>query len=200
MRPRGAELAGRCLLELLRQVRRTPDRDLRDDRRAAHAIGCAAIGWPLSRPDRSQGKEGARFAEAHRGHDRLCTSPLSCWTIRLVRGSRCAKARSFSKKPGLRVEGGVALVRFGCDAGFAPHARAGLPHGNRVRCLAGPDGKMDDEPKLNRNPTRWVREFPVERAAGAGRSASGASGAARHRCVSRQRPAPAATATNGRRL
>jgi orotate phosphoribosyltransferase/AMMECR1 domain-containing protein len=159
MQPRGAELAGRCLLELMQKF---------EGRQIAT---CGLTGVPLMQSAVLQ--SGGRYhglivrkeRKAHGSLKRVegridFEEPTILLDDSVSSGTSMLEGTAFLEEAGLRVEGGVVLVRFGWDGGFARMRERGYHMEAVFDVFQDLMERMEDEPKINPNPTRWVREFP----------------------------------------
>jgi orotate phosphoribosyltransferase/AMMECR1 domain-containing protein len=159
MRPRGAELAGRCLLDLLRRF----------EGRQIATYGLTAVPLLQSAVLQSGGryhglivrKERKQHGSVKRIEGRIDPhEPTILLDDSISSGTSMREGAAFLEEAGLRVEGGVALVRFGWDGGFARMRERGYHMEAAFDIFEDLMERMEGEAKVNRNPTRWVREFP----------------------------------------
>src|SRR5690349_2828004 len=156
--PRGAELAGRCLLELLKRF----------DGRQLATYGLTAVpilqSCVLQSGGRYRGLLVRKERKAH-GSLKLIEGPLDkSEPVVLIddsvsSGMSLQEACARLEEAGLRVEGGVCLVRFGWHGGYAAMQERGY------HCEAVYDiwddfiYHMEDEYKPPLNPTKCFPEF-----------------------------------------
>ena len=148
MGPRGAELAGRCLLELLERF----------DGRQIATYGITGVPLLQSAVLQSGGRAHGSLKRIEGRVDPL--EPTILLDDSVSSGLSMREGTAFLEEAGLRVEGGVVLVRFGWDTGFARMRERGYHMEAVFDVWLDLMHNMDDEPKVNRNPTRWVREIP----------------------------------------
>ncbi len=159
MQPRGAELAGRCLLELMRKF----------ESYQIATYGLTGVPLMQSAVLQSGGryhglivrKERKAYGSLKRIEGRIdFEEPTILLDDSISSGISMVEGTAFLEEAGLRVEGGVALVRFGWDGGFARMRERGYHMEAVFDVFQDLMERMEGEPKINPNPTRWVREFP----------------------------------------
>ncbi len=159
MQPRGAELAGRCLLELMQKF----------EGRQIATYGLTGVPLMQSVVLQSGGRyHGLIVRKERKAHGSLkriegridFEEPTILLDDSISSGISMLEGTAFLEEAGLRVEGGVALVRFGWDGGFARMRERGYHMEAVFDVFQDLMERMDGEPKINPNPTRWVREFP----------------------------------------
>jgi orotate phosphoribosyltransferase/AMMECR1 domain-containing protein len=159
MQARGAELAGRCLLDLLRTF----------DGRQIATYGLTGVPLMQAAVLQSGGryhglivrKERKKHGSLKRIEGRIdFQEPTILLDDSVSSGLSMREGAEFLEEAGLRVEGGVALVRFGWDGGVARMRERGYHMEAVFDVFEDLMERMEDEPKVNRNPTRWVRDFP----------------------------------------
>lgn len=156
--PRGAELAGRCVLELLRRF----------EGRQIATLGLTAVPILNSVILQSGGRYHGLLVRQQRkkhGSLKLIEGPIDRDEPTIVIDDSISSGTSMQlacdtlRDAGIRVEGGVFLVRFGWHGGFARMQEQGY----RVEAVSDiwTDFiyQMDDEPKPIGNPTRIFPEF-----------------------------------------
>ena len=155
---RGAELAGSCVLELLKRF----------DGRQIATYGLTAVPILQSCIARSNGKYRGLLVRKERkkhGSLKLIEGPLDpdepiiLIDDSISSGTSSAEACELLEQAGLRVEGGVFLVRFGWDAGYAWLQE----HGYHVEAVSDIWDDfiyhMEDEEKPLANPSKWFPPF-----------------------------------------
>ncbi len=159
VQPRGAELAGRCLLELMQKF----------EGRQIATYGLTGVplmqSVVLQSGGRYHGLIVRKERKAHGSRKRIegridFEEPTILVDDSISSGTSMLEGTAFLEEAGLRVEGGVALVRFGWDGGFARMRERGYHMEAVFDVFQDLMERMDGEPKINPNPTRWVREFP----------------------------------------
>ena len=159
LRPRGAALAGRCLLNLLEKF----------DGRQIATYGMTGMPLMQSIVLQSGGRyHGLVVRKEKKTHGSLKRiegmidprEPTILVDDSVSSGLSMREGTEFLEEAGLRVEGGVALVRFGYDAGFGRMRERGYHMEAVFDVWRDLMENMADEAKLTGNPTRWVRDFP----------------------------------------
>src|SRR5258707_1667070 len=156
--PRGAELAGRCMLELLRRF----------DGRQIATYGLTAIpilqSCILQSGDRYSGLLIRREREQH-GSLKLIEGPIDLDEPTILLDDSISSGMSMEEgterleQAGLRVEGGIGLVRFGWYGGYALMQERGY-HMEAVYDIWDDFiYHMADEEKPLSNPSKWFPEF-----------------------------------------
>ncbi len=159
MNPRGALLAGRCLLTLLGKF----------DGRQIATYGTTGI--PLMQSvilqsgNRYHGLIVRKEKKAHGSVKRIegridLDEPVILLDDSVSSGLSMREGTAYLEEAGLRVEGGLVLVRFGWDAGFARMRERGYHMEAVFDVFQDVMENMDDEPKVDRNPTRYIDEIP----------------------------------------
>src|SRR5258708_7998334 len=130
--PRGGELAGRCMLELLRRF----------DGRQIATYGLTAVpilqSCILQSGDRYRGLLIRRERKQH-GSLKLIERPSDPDQPTILLDDSISSGMSMEEgterleQAGLRVEGGIGLVRFGWYGGWGRVAEPGLRQGSRCR-------------------------------------------------------------------
>jgi orotate phosphoribosyltransferase len=156
--PRGAQLAGRCVLELLKSF----------EGRQIATLGLTAVPILNSVIMQSGGRyHGLLVRQQRKAHGslKLIEGPIDPDEPTIViddsisSGTAMQLACDTLRDAGIRVEGGVALVRFGWYGGFARMQEQGF----HVEAVADIWHDfiyhMDGEPKLIGNPTRIFPDF-----------------------------------------
>ncbi len=156
--PRGAELAGRCMLELLRRF----------DGRQIATYGLTAIpilqSCILQSGDRYSGLLIRRERKQH-GSLKLIEGPIDLDEPTILLDDSISSGMSMEEgterleQAGLRVEGGIGLVRFGWYGGYALMQERGY-HMEAVYDIWDDFiYHMADEEKPLSNPSKWFPEF-----------------------------------------
>jgi orotate phosphoribosyltransferase/AMMECR1 domain-containing protein len=159
MNPRGALLAGRCLLALLEKF----------DGRQIATYGTTGI--PLMQSailqsgNRYRGLIVRKEKKAHGSVKRIegridLDEPVILVDDSVSSGLSMREGTAYLEEAGLRVEGGVVLVRFGWDAGFARMRERGYRMEAVFDVFQDLMENMEDEPNVDRNPTRYPGEIP----------------------------------------
>ncbi len=155
--PRGAELAGRCVLELLKRF---------DGRQIATygLTGVPILQSCILQDDRYRGLLVRRERKQH-GSLKLIEGPIDPGEPVIViddsvsSGTCMNEATERLEQAGLRVEGGICLVRFGWYGGYAIMQERGY-HMEAVYDIWDDFiSHMDDEEKPLANPSKWFPEF-----------------------------------------
>jgi orotate phosphoribosyltransferase/AMMECR1 domain-containing protein len=156
--PRGAELAGRCLLELL----------ARFDGRQIATYGLTAVPILQSCVLQSEGRyRGLLVRKERKAHGSLKLiegkidrdEPVVLVDDSISSGTCMTEACERLEEAGLRVEGGVALVRFGWYGGYALMQERGYHVEAIYDIWEDFIYHMDGEEKPLRNPSKWFPEF-----------------------------------------
>ena len=156
--PRGAELAGRCLLELLKGF----------DGRQLATYGLTAVPILQSCVLQSGGRyRGLLVRKERKAHGSLKliegpvdrSEPVVLIDDSVSSGLSMDEACSRLEEAGLRVEGGVCLVRFGWDGGFALMQERGYHFEALYDIWEDFISHMEDEYQPPRNPTKCLPEF-----------------------------------------
>jgi orotate phosphoribosyltransferase len=159
MNPQGALLAGRCLLALLESF----------DGRQIATYGTTGI--PLMQSvilqsgNRYRGLIVRKEKKAHGSVKRIegridLDEPVIILDDSVSSGLSMRECTAHLEEAGLRVEGGVVLVRFGWDAGFARMRERGYHMEAVFDVFADLMENMEDEPHVDRNPTRYTDAIP----------------------------------------
>ena len=155
--PRGAQLAGRCVLELLKRF---------DGRQIATygLTGVPILQSCVLQDDRYRGLLVRRERKQH-GSLKLIEGPIDkSEPVILIddsvsSGTCMDEAIERLEQAGLRVEGGICLVRFGWYGGFARMQERGY-HMEAVYDIWDDFiSHMDDEEKPLANPSKWFPAF-----------------------------------------
>jgi AMMECR1 domain-containing protein/orotate phosphoribosyltransferase len=156
--PRGAELAGRCLLELLKRF----------DGRQLATYGLTAVPILESCILQSGGLyRGLLVRKERKGHGSLKliegkidpSEPVILIDDSVSSGMSMTEACERLEEAGLRVEGGVALVRFGWYGGYALMQERGYHVEAVYDIWEDFIYHMEGEEKPLRNPSKWFPEF-----------------------------------------
>lgn len=156
--PRGAELAGRCILELLKRF----------DGRQIATYGLTAVPILQSCILQSGGRyRGLLVRKERKKHGSLKliegvidpTEPIILVDDSISSGTSMTEACEHLEAAGLRVEGGVALVRFGWYGGFALMQERGYHVEAVYDIWEDFIYHMEDEEKPLHNPSKWFPEF-----------------------------------------
>ncbi|MGA2289721.1 AMMECR1 domain-containing protein [Bradyrhizobium sp.] len=151
--PRGAELAGRCVLELLRRF----------EGRQIATLGLTAVPIVSSVVLQSAGRYHALLVRQQRkkhGSLKLIEGPIDPNEPTIViddsisSGTSMQQACDTLRAAGIRVEGGIFLVRFGWYGGFARMQEQGYHVEAVTDIWTDFIYHMDDEPKPIGNPTK----------------------------------------------
>jgi len=155
---RGGELAGSCVLELLKRF----------DGRQIATYGLTAVPILQSCITRSNGKyRGLLVRKERKKHGSLKliegpldpNEPIILIDDSISSGTSSAEACELLEQAGLRVEGGIFLVRFGWDAGYAWLQERGY-HVEAVSDIWDDFiYHMEDEEKPLANPSKWFPPF-----------------------------------------
>jgi orotate phosphoribosyltransferase/AMMECR1 domain-containing protein len=157
--PRGAELAGRCLLELLKRF----------DGRQLATYGLTAVPILESCILQSGGHyHGLLVRKERKGHGSLKliegkidpSEPIILIDDSISSGTSMTEACERLEEAGLRVEGGVALVRFGWYGGYALMQERGYHVEAVYDIWEDFIYHMEGEAKPLRNPSKWFPEVP----------------------------------------
>jgi orotate phosphoribosyltransferase/AMMECR1 domain-containing protein len=156
--PRGAELAGRCMLELLKQF----------DGRQIATYGVTGIPILQSCIDHSAGRyRGLLVRKERKGHGSLKLiegridpdEPTILIDDSISSGMSMEEGCKILEDAGLRVEGGVALVRFGWHGGYALMQERGYHVAALFDIWEDFMTRMDGEDVPLRNPSKWFPDF-----------------------------------------
>jgi orotate phosphoribosyltransferase/AMMECR1 domain-containing protein len=156
--PRGAELAGRCVLELLKQF----------DGRQIATYGVTGIPILQSCIGHSAGRYGGLLVrKARKGHGSLKLiegridpdEPTILIDDSISSGMSMEEGCKILEDAGLRVEGGVALVRFGWHGGYALMQERGYHVAAVFDIFDDFMTRMDGEDVPLRNPSKWFPDF-----------------------------------------
>lgn len=156
--PRGAKLAGRCILELLKRF----------DGRQLATYGLTAVPLLQSCVLQSGGRySGLLVRKERKGHGSLKliegpvdkSEPVVLIDDSVSSGLSMEEACARLEEHGLRVEGGVCLVRFGWDGGFALMQERGYHFEAVYDIWDDFIYHMEDEYKPPLNPTKCFPEF-----------------------------------------
>jgi AMMECR1 domain-containing protein/orotate phosphoribosyltransferase len=156
--PRGAELAGRCVLELLKRF----------DGRQIATYGLTAVpilqSCILQSGGRYRGLLVRRERKKH-GSLKLIEGPIDPDEPTILIDDSISSGMSMEEgterleEAGLRVEGGIGLVRFGWYGGYARMQERGY-HMEAVYDIWDDFiAHMEDEEKPLANPSKWFPEF-----------------------------------------
>src|ERR1700686_5562919 len=156
--PRGAELAGRCMLELLKRF----------DGRQIATYGLTAVpilqSCILQSGDRYRGLLIRKERKQH-GSLKLIEGPIDPDEPTIVlddsisSGISMEEATERLEQAGLRVEGGIGLVRFGWYGGYALMQERGYHMEAVYEIWDDFIHHMEDEEKPLTNPSKWFPEF-----------------------------------------
>jgi orotate phosphoribosyltransferase/AMMECR1 domain-containing protein len=156
--PRGAELAGRCVLELLRRF----------EGRQIATLGLTAVPILNSVILQSNGRYHGLLVRQQRkkhGSLKLIEGPIDPNEPTIViddsisSGTSMQQACDTLRDAGIRVEGGIFLVRFGWHGGFARMQEQGYHVEAVTDIWSDFIYHMDDEPKPIGNPTKIFPSF-----------------------------------------
>ena len=156
--PRGAELAGRCVLELLKKF----------DGRQIATYGLTAVPILQSCLLQSGGRyRGLLVRKERKKHGSLKliegvidpAEPIVLIDDSVSSGTSMTEACERLEEAGLRVEGGVALVRFGWYGGYAIMQERGYHVEAVYDIWEDFIYQMEDEQKPLRNPSKWFPAF-----------------------------------------
>jgi len=159
MRQRGAELAGRCLLALLQKF----------EGRQLATYGLTGVPLMQSAILQSQGRyHGLIVRKETKAHGSLRRiegqinpeEPTILVDDSVSSGLSMQEGAQFLREAGLWVEGGVALVRFGWDNGFATLQEQGLHMEAVYDVWEDLMTRMKGEQKISHNPTKRFTRFP----------------------------------------
>jgi orotate phosphoribosyltransferase/AMMECR1 domain-containing protein len=156
--PRGAELAGRCLLDLLQHF----------DGRQIATYGLTAVPILQSCLLQSDGRyRGLLVRKERKAHGSLKliegpidpNEPVVILDDSVSSGMSMEEATERLEQAGLRVEGGICLVRFGWYGGYARMQERGY-HMEAVYDIWDDFiYQMEDEEKPLANPSKWFPRF-----------------------------------------
>jgi orotate phosphoribosyltransferase/AMMECR1 domain-containing protein len=156
--PRGAELAGRCVLELLKDF----------DGRQLATYGVTGIpilqSCILQSAGRCRGLVVRKERKAH-GSQKLIEGridpgePTILLDDSISSGMSMEEGVKILEDAGLRVEGGIALVRFGWNGGYALMRERGYHMASVFDIWEDVMTRMDDEDVPLRNPSKWFPDF-----------------------------------------
>ena len=156
--PRGAELAGRCMLELLKRF----------DGRQIATYGLTAVPILQSCILQSDGRYRGLLVRKERkkhGSLKLIEGPIDpreptvLLDDSISSGMSMEEATERLEQAGLRVEGGIGMVRFGWYGGYARMQERGY-HMEAVYDIWDDFiHHMEDEEKPLTNPSKWFPEF-----------------------------------------
>jgi orotate phosphoribosyltransferase len=158
MTPRGAELAGRCVLELLKRF----------EGRQIATLGLTAVPILNSVILQSGGRYHGLLVRQQRkkhGSLKLIEGPIDRDEPTIVIDDSIASGTSMQlacdtlRDAGIRVEGGIFLVRFGWHGGFARMQEQGYHVEAVTDIWSDFIYHMDDEPKPVGNPTKIFPEL-----------------------------------------
>jgi len=155
--PRGAELAGKCVLELLKRF---------DGRQLATygLTGVPILQSCILQDDRYRGLLVRKERKQH-GSLKLIEGPIDpCEPVILIddsvsSGTCMSEGTERLEQAGLRVEGGICLVRFGWHGGYALMQERGYHIEAAYDIWDDFIAHMDDEEKPLANPSKWFPEF-----------------------------------------
>src|SRR5215467_4085940 len=156
--PRGAELAGRCVLELLSHF----------DGRQIATYGLTAVPIVQSCVLQSGGRyHGLLVRQKRKEHGSLKliegqidpNEPVVLIDDSISSGMSMDEGRKILEAAGLRVEGGVALVRFGWYGGYALMQERGYHMEAVYDIWEDFMTRMEGEQLPRRNPSKWFPEF-----------------------------------------
>jgi AMMECR1 domain-containing protein/orotate phosphoribosyltransferase len=156
--PRGAELAGRCILELLKRF----------DGRQIATYGLTAVPILQSCILQSGGRyRGLLVRKERKKHGSLKliegiidpSEPIILVDDSISSGTSVTEACEHLEEAGLRVEGSVSLVRFGWYGGYALMQERGYHVEAVYDIWEDFISQMEDEEKPLRNPSKWFPEF-----------------------------------------
>jgi len=156
--PRGAELAGRCMLELLKRF----------DGRQIATYGLTAVPILQSCILQSDGRYRGLLVRKERkkhGSLKLIEGPVDPGEPTILLDDSISSGISMEEgterleQAGLRVEGGIGLVRFGWYGGYALMQERGY-HMEAVYDIWGDFiNQMEDEEQPLSNPSKWFPKF-----------------------------------------
>jgi AMMECR1 domain-containing protein/orotate phosphoribosyltransferase len=158
LNPRGAELAGRCILELLKRF----------DGRQIATYGLTAIPILQSCILQSGGRyRGLLVRKERKKHGSLKliegvidpSEPIILVDDSISSGTSATEACEHLEEAGLRVEGSVSLVRFGWYGGYALMQERGYHVEAVYDIWEDFIYHMQDEEKPLVNPSKWFPEF-----------------------------------------
>jgi uncharacterized protein (TIGR00296 family) len=156
--PRGAELAGRCLLELLKQF----------DGRQLATYGLTGAPLLDSCILQSGGHyRGLLVRKERKSHGSLkliegrvdSDEPTILIDDSISSGMSMEQGCEILEQAGLQVEGGIALVRFGWYGGYASMQERGYQMKAVYDIWEDFMARMDGEQAPLRNPSKWFPEF-----------------------------------------
>jgi AMMECR1 domain-containing protein/orotate phosphoribosyltransferase len=160
--PRGAELAGRCLLELLKRF----------DGKQIATYGLTAVPILQSCVLQSGGRYHGLLVRKERkkhGSLKLIEGPIDMDEPTILIDDSTSSGMSMEEgckileEAGLRVEGGVCLVRFGWYGGYALMQERGYHVGAVYDIWEDFMANMEGEQVPVRNPSKWFPEFQWSR-------------------------------------
>ena len=158
LNPRGAELAGRCMLELLKQF----------DGKQIAAYGLTGVPILQSCILQSGGRyRGLLVRKERKKHGSLkliegridADEPTIIIDDSISSGMSMEEGCKILEEAGLRVEGGVALVRFGWYGGYALMQERGYHMQALYDIWEDFMTRMEGEQVPLRNPSKWFPEF-----------------------------------------
>ena len=158
LNPRGAELAGRCMLELLKQF----------DGKQIAAYGLTGVPILQSCVLQSEGRyRGLLVRKERKKHGSLKLiegridpdEPTIIIDDSISSGMSMEEGCKILEEAGLRVEGGVALVRFGWYGGYALMQERGYHMQALYEIWEDFMTRMEGEQVPLRNPSKWFPEF-----------------------------------------
>jgi orotate phosphoribosyltransferase/AMMECR1 domain-containing protein len=158
LNPRGAELAGRCMLELLKQF----------DGRQIATYGLTAVPILQSCILQSKGRyKGLLVRKERKKHGSLKLiegridphEPVILLDDSISSGMSVEEGCKILEEAGLRVEGAVALVRFGWYGGYALMQERGYHMQALYEIWEDFMTRMEGEQVPLRNPSKWFPEF-----------------------------------------
>lgn len=156
--PRGSELAGRCLLELLKDFEGTQ----------LATYGLTAVPILQSCISASQGKyRGLLLRKERKAHGSLKliegpldpNEPVILIDDSVSSGTSMTEACALLEQAGLRVEGAVFIVRFGWYGGYALMQERGYHVAALYDIWDDFIYQMEDEEKPLANPSKWFPAF-----------------------------------------
>jgi orotate phosphoribosyltransferase len=155
--PRGAELAGKCVLELLKRF----------DGRQLATYGLTGVPILQSCVLQDSRYHGLLVRKERKQHGSLkliegeidTTEPVIVIDDSVSSGTCMNEATERLEAAGLRVEGGICLVRFGWHGGYALMQERGYHMGAVYDIWDDFIAHMDDEDKPLANPSKWFPEF-----------------------------------------
>jgi len=156
--PRGAELAGRCLLDLLEKF----------DGRQLATYGLTGVPIVQSCINLSRGRyHGLLIRKERKAHGslKLIEGPIDYNEPTILIDDSISSGMSVTEgckrleEVGIRVEGAVCLVRFGWYAGFGILRERGYHVEALYDVYEDLMANMDDEPSPIYNPSKWFPQF-----------------------------------------